>query len=279
MKNIIKIILTICLTISFESLSASDNFKGKITKNSKNKKSIIVKISKKKKFSFEKGENIELTLNKKHKCYGIIKKIKGRKILFNIEQCSNKNKFMKGSRLVLKRFSSEKITKKKRFNIGTDIRMLGQGMAYLAFDYAIHERFLIGADGYTGDTSLSIATDDFSSVEMTLSNAQLRGRYFFSKEVFTDSWIIHVAAGLIKGDIKFKRISDDADFAVSVKGTTFTVGGGYQWNWDNFNITLGLGYLGLSFNTNKAEIDGEVHDLSSLSTTDTYGIMELGYLF
>lgn len=101
----------------------------------------------------------------------------------------------------------------------------------LALDYKVNENITVGP-------TLTYINLKSSNIDVKGSGFGVKANYFFDG-VFRDGFYADAGVGTTSLDANAKYSSGDS-LSANSNGTVITVGGGYAWFWESFNINLGL---------------------------------------
>jgi hypothetical protein len=118
------------------------------------------------------------------------------------------------------------------------------GAGNIEVGYALTENFSLAAGGMLWNVSLLDV--DFEVTEM-----HVRGDYWFSG-AFNDSWYF---SGYISSmSLGMETIENSKNYSGDISATGFGIAAGYHWQWDNFNMELGVTWGSYSFDS-KLELE------------------------
>ncbi|MBX3040039.1 MAG: hypothetical protein KF789_04945 [Bdellovibrionaceae bacterium] len=104
------------------------------------------------------------------------------------------------------------------------------GLANLEYSRRLSENLTLGITGANGHGKLG-------PLDLSGSAYGVIARRYFKPALEQDSWYLLV--GVEKRDFMITRRDQDKDYKAESKSTVGSIGGGYHWFWQSFNIGLG----------------------------------------
>lgn len=125
------------------------------------------------------------------------------------------------------------------------------GILNVDVDYALNSNWTVGPQGLT-------MSYKYNDIKVSGSSFGAHARYYFDK-VYSDGWYGSGQIGSFSLKVEDESNGDHAE----ASGMAYSLGGGYHWFWETFNLRLGL--VGGSTSVGKIEIKD-----AGGNVTDTY---------
>lgn len=140
------------------------------------------------------------------------------------------------------------------WNVKTNPVALLIGATNIQGNYALNDKFSVGVGGLVWSTEVL-------DIEFTASEYHARFDYWFNK-TFEQGW--YVGAQVSKLTMELTTEVSGVEFTGDLSSTGYLAHFGYQWLWENFNISLGtyFGYYDFDSSIELTDVDGNVEDES-----------------
>ena len=174
-------------------------------------------------------------------------------------------------RVAFNETTGNKIVNNKKYNLKTNPGGILFGVLNVELDYKWSKGMTMGA--YVASFSI----EDSNANEQSGTQFGVIGNYHLSGQVFTDGMVISGSLGYLSSTFKFTDSASLNEYEAELAGPYLGGLGAYHWYWQNWNVSLGLGFHYFA-------IDGEVAADSETVEVPISGIqpvldLGLGYAF
>lgn len=117
-----------------------------------------------------------------------------------------------------------------RYNFRFQPLPLLVGLVNGSFDFKMSENWTLGP-------VMGLWNVKIGDVKLKASMIGVQGRYYFEPVFSEDTW--YLAGGLNYATVDAELVDNSITYTGSASGASLSLGGGYHWFWESFNMALG----------------------------------------